>query len=262
MINLQKYRRFILVTFMVIVLAAFLTLAAIWNSLLTVKDIRNEGWIIVFMMILIAACVVMFLFAIRLSDQDAFQENLDQIIAAEKEKLTKRMEEKKSQAQESLYEETDISERITQVLSGLNAAKSIDTFGSKLLMNLSKEIEIVRGVFFFREEKGDVYICKGEYAITGKKPEPFKLGENLSGQVAKNKTLMSLHEIPENYFKAESGLGGALPRHLFLFPLLYKNETIAVVEVATFKKIDSSQLKILNTLTSELGERMNKFVSV
>jgi len=261
MMNLEKYRRFIVVTFMVIIIAAFLTLAAIWNSLLTADDIRNEGWIIVFLVILIAASIVLFYFSVKLSDPVAFQTNVNSLIATEKEKLIKRMQDEKSQEQEIFVEEADFKDRIAQIFSGLQSVKSIDSFANKILMNISKQVEIVRGVFFYRGDKEELFTCKGEYAITGNKPVPFKLGENLPGQVAKNKTLTSIHEIPEDYFKVESGLGGALPKHLLILPLVYKNDTLAVIELATFKKIEDVQIKILNTLISDLGERLNKFVS-
>jgi hypothetical protein len=261
MMNLQKYRRFIIVTFLVILVAAFLTLAALWNSLLTARDIRNEGWILVFLIILILASLVLFYFSVRLSDAAAFQETVDQLIAVEKEKLIRKMEDRKMQEQEELSEETDLKERINEVFAGLQSVKSIESFGNKVLMNISKQLDIVRGVFFFRKEKEDMFTCAGEYALTGKKPAPFKSGENITGQVARNKTLISIQDIPEDYFRVESGLGGAFPKYLVIFPLVFKNETIAVIELATFKKIDAIQFKILNSLISDLGERLNKFVS-
>jgi anti-anti-sigma regulatory factor len=261
MINLHKYRRFVMVIFMIIIIAAFLTLAAIWNSLLTAGDVRNEGWIIVFLFILFAACVALFYFSFKLSDPIAFQENTDKLVSEEKEKLKRKLEEQKSQEKELLTEEMNAKEKIDQIVAGLQSVKTIDSFANKVLMNISKQVEIVRGIFFFRGNQKESFTCKGEYALAGSKPAPFKMGENLTGQVAKNKTLTTIHEIPDDYFRIESGLGGALPKHLIIFPLVCNNETMAVIELATFKKIEASQVKILNTLISDLGERLNKFVS-
>jgi anti-anti-sigma regulatory factor len=261
MTNLHKYRRFVLIIFMVIIIAAFLTFAAIWNTLLTAGNVRNEGWIIVFLLILIAACIALFYFSFRLSDPVAFEENVNAIVTAEKEKLKKKLEEKKIQEKESMTEEANMKESIEQIIAGLQSVKSIDSFANKVLMNISKQIEIVRGVFFYRGSKEEFFSCKGEYALTGNKPAPFKMGENLSGQAAKNKALTMIHEIPDDFFRIESGLGGALPRHLIIFPLVHNNEAMAVIELATFKKVDAAQVKILNTLISDLGERLNKFVS-
>jgi anti-anti-sigma regulatory factor len=246
---------------MVIIIAAFLTLAAIWNSLLTAGDVRNEGWIIVFLLILISGCIALFYFSYKLSDPVAFQENVDKLVAAEKDKLKKKLEEKKAQEKETLMEETNVKERIDQIVAGLQSVKSIDSFANKVLMNISKQVEIVRGIFFFRGNQEESFACKGEYALAGNKPASFKMGENLNGQVAKNKTLTAIHEIPDEYFRIESGLGGALPKHLIIFPLVCNNETVAVIELATYKNIDAVQVKILNTLISDLGERLNKFVS-
>jgi two-component system chemotaxis sensor kinase CheA len=246
---------------MVIIIAAFLTFAAIWNSLLTAGDVRNEGWIVVFLFILIAACIALFYFSFKLSDPVAFQANMAKIVSAVKAKLKKKLEEKKSQEKESLIEETNIKEKTDQIVAGLQSVKTIDSFANKVLMNISKQVEIVRGIFFFRGNQEESFACKGEYALAGNKPAPFKMGENLTGQTAKNKTLTAIHDIPDEYFRIESGLGSALPKHLIIIPLVYNNETMAVIELATFKKIDAAQIKILNTLISDLGERMNKFVS-
>src|SRR4030043_2149248 len=124
MINLQKYRRFVLIIFMVIIIAAFLTLAAIWNSLLTAGDVRNEGWIIVFLLILVAASIALFYFSFKLSDPVAFQQNVDNLVAAEKEKLKKKMEEKKLQEKEMLTEEMNVKEKIDQIVAGLQSVKT------------------------------------------------------------------------------------------------------------------------------------------
>ncbi|MBN2275211.1 MAG: GAF domain-containing protein [Bacteroidales bacterium] len=261
MMNLQKYRRFIIVTFLVIVISAILTLAAVWNSILSSEDIRNEGWIFVFFFLLIAGSVVLFYFSYNLSDSVAFEDTVNSLVTAEKEKLIKKMEERKMKEKETLLEDEDFKNRIDQVFAGLQSVKSIESFANKVLMNISRQVEIVRGVFFFKEDKKDLFKCMGEYALTGKKPEPFKTGENLTGQVAKSKTLTSIEEIPEDYFRVESGLGVTLPKHLIIFPLVFENKTLAVIELATFKKIDAVQFKILNALISDLGERLNKFVT-
>ncbi len=259
--NVLKYRRFILITFLVVIIAAFLSLTAIWNSLLHTDDVRNEGWIIVFISIHLLASGILFYFSFKLSDEDALQTNINQIVNAEKEKILNKLKEKEKQAHEETMKEADISEKIKQIMTGLQSVKTIDSFANKFLINLSKQIEIVRGVFFLREKGKNSFTCQGEYALTGNKPPSFKMGEGLTGQVAKSQKISTIEEIPENYFKAESGLGASLPRHLIIFPVVYNNETLAVIEIAAFKKTTPAQLKILNTLTTELGERLNKFVS-
>jgi len=259
--NVLKYRRLVFVAFLVVVLAAFLSLAALWNSLLNVSDVRNEGWIIVFIFIHFIASGILFYLSFKLSDNEALQTYINNIVETEKEKITKKFQEKEKHIFEETLKEADISEKMKQLMTGLQSAKSVDAFANKLLINLSKHIEIVRGVFYMREKGKNLFACKGEYALTGNTPPPFKIGEGLTGQVAKNQKISTIEDIPENYFKAESGLGSSLPKHLIIFPVIYNEETLAVIELATFKKINPVQLKILNSLTTELGERLNKFVT-
>ena len=76
------------------------------------------------------------------------------------------------------------------------------------------------------------------YAWTSDKPPaPFLTGEGLPGQVAKNKTIMNIEHIPENYIIV-SGLGSGYPKNLLIVPLLLNKETIGVIELASFKKFD------------------------
>jgi hypothetical protein len=70
---------------------------------------------------------------------------------------------------------------------------------------------------------------------------------------------MTIHDIPESYFNISSGLGNSKPRFLLLIPVLFKEECIAVIELATFKKPDDNTGRVLNKLSTELGIRLNKY---
>jgi GAF domain-containing protein len=124
---------------------------------------------------------------------------------------------------------------------------------------MANHLGLVQGIVYVKEANGELFQICGEYALTGTKPGPFRTGEGLPGQVAQSKSPMTIHDIPESYFNISSGLGNSKPRFLLLIPVLFKEECIAVIELATFKKPDDNTGRVLNKLSTELGIRLNKY---
>jgi two-component system chemotaxis sensor kinase CheA len=112
----------------------------------------------------------------------------------------------------------------------------------------------------YQESKGS-FRTIAKYAFTGEKtPENFKPGETLGGQAALNQEMMLISDIPETYFKIESGLGQTYPKHLVFVPVIYRKKTIALLEMAYFVSLDEQTLSVFRELTGYLGERFAKFM--
>ena len=65
---------------------------------------------------------------------------------------------------------------------------------------------------------------------------------------------MNISELPDKYLTVLSGLGSSSPNHLIIFPILFKNKSIGVIEIATFKKIDNHNEEILMNFSEILGD--------
>jgi hypothetical protein len=170
--------------------------------------------------------------------------------------------EKRNQAEQKdqKEDEKDIDSLINQVLTGMQGIRTINGLCKRMLSNLAKYMDFVQGIMYIKEPDGEMFNVAGEYALTDRKPQPFKIGENLTGQVADCKSLMIVPDVPEDYFTVSSGLGSSKPKFLILLPVLFKQECVAVIELAAFKKPDDTTVKTLHKLASELGIRLNKFV--
>jgi hypothetical protein len=137
--------------------------------------------------------------------------------------------------------------------------KSIDSFASKLLQNMGHENEICQGMFFLSNKDFTNYKFVSGYALTSEKPIPdFKPGENLNGQVAISKEIMIIHDIPKEYMNIESGLGTSKPVNLFIAPVLLENNTIAVIEFATFKSNSEFIKEIIEKVTYQIADKIEQ----
>jgi hypothetical protein len=136
---------------------------------------------------------------------------------------------------------------------------TLKEFAEGSLSAIAKVFPITEGIFYIREKDSDQFTPLGDYAYFSEKPPGrFKLGETLPGQVAKNKYAMNLSEIPEDYVKVASGLGQGKPRHLYFLPVLNNDETIAVIEMASFKEFDKETEKLFELGAQELSQALVK----
>lgn len=151
-------------------------------------------------------------------------------------------------------------ELIEKILAGLENQTSLKKYSEKLLSNIAKEFEIVQGLFFLKNPDTESFKPIATYAYySEKKIIEFKTGEGLSGQVAKNKKIMNISNIPENFITILSGTGQGSPNHLILLPVLYKNKCIGVLELASFKKFDSSFEQICKEISQTIGKNIINF---
>jgi transcriptional regulator with GAF, ATPase, and Fis domain len=134
---------------------------------------------------------------------------------------------------------------------------TLQEYTEALLKKLSAELEIVMGLFFVVDTIANIYKAEGMYAyVSEEKPKDFHLGDGLTGQVAKNKKTLLINEIPEDYISVYSGLGKNKPNNIILVPVLYKNKTVGVLELAAFKPIDETKVEMLEQLCDAIGENI------
>lgn len=256
---MKKYRKFSVAALIVLVVGLMLTFAALWNSLLT-SDVKKEGWVVLFILILFATGVYLFYIAYKTADDAELEKTKKLAFDAGKKEVLQELENRKQkETSEDTNESEAVENTVTSVLTGMQGIRTVNSFCNKVLSNLGKEMGFVQGILYVKDTKESLFNPSGEYALTDRKPAPFKPGEGLAGQVAESKTRMVLYDVPENYFTVASGLGNSQPRFLFIVPVLNNEESIAVIELAAFKKPDALIGKILDRLSSELGPRIHKF---
>jgi hypothetical protein len=257
MINHIKYRKLSLYAFVALIIALLLNLGTLWNALLS-PHFNHAGWLIFFLLLFFICGAFLFFLAYRTTDHVAMEKLRKDAYESGKSEIMQQIEQKKQEESGDQYDEKEeLEKRKNVVFSGLRGNFSESSLCNKVLSNLARELEFVQGVVYLKNDDG-LYNPVGEYALTDREPTPFKAGENLNGQTAVNKSTMIIYDIPENYFVISSGLGSSMPRFLLIVPVLFHDDCIAVVELASFKKPDTLTVKILDEVSAELGNRLNK----
>lgn len=168
--------------------------------------------------------------------------------------------EEKPDDDRSEEEKLDATYYTSKIIPKHNAKIDIVKYTEKILSNIAREFDIVQGLFFVKAKDSDEFNITGKYAYFGdEEPKSFRLGETLSGQVAKNQKLLNLKEIPENYITILSGLGSSSPNHLIIIPIVVENNTIAIIELASFKEFKGNFKELFQALSEKMGNELLKY---
>jgi CheY-like chemotaxis protein/signal transduction histidine kinase len=85
----------------------------------------------------------------------------------------------------------------------------------------------------------------------------FRLGEGLVGQCALEQQRILLTEVPADYIRISSGLGESAPLNIVVLPILFEEQTIGVLELASLQRFREIELAFLEQLTASLGVALN-----
>lgn len=251
MSNLRKYRQYSIRATIAFGVFFVLTLAALWNSLLT-APVKHEGWVVIFLVLLVASGALLFLLAYRASDEAVLQaEKAASFEAGRNEVLAENARRDRAEHTEEAALQEDIDALVSRIMEdiGTGTGKASD----RILASLAKHMGFLQGILYRAEPQSEKFTPDGEYALTGQAPRGFAKGEGLAGQVAESLTPMVLYDVPEQYFPVSSALGSARPRFLVFLPVVTDGSCSAVIELAAFKRPDSNDLKIMHQLTAALG---------
>ena len=84
-------------------------------------------------------------------------------------------------------------------------------------------------------------------------PERFSLGQGLVGQAAVEGKPIIIEDVPEDYIKVSSGLGEAPPRNIIVLPVIFEEQVLGVIELASLQQISEINRAFLEQITETIG---------
>jgi CheY-like chemotaxis protein/signal transduction histidine kinase len=146
--------------------------------------------------------------------------------------------------------------RFTGMLQG---QRDLTTVGRMLLSELAPLVNAQQGVIYqMGTEESDNMTLLSAYANSEDgHPHTINLGEGLIGQCALEKRRMLIANLPPHTAPVRSGLFEAVPRSVFVLPVLFEDRVKAVIELASLSEFTASHLAFLDQLTSSIGIVLN-----
>lgn len=137
------------------------------------------------------------------------------------------------------------------------AGQNLTELGDRLIASLVRYMGINQGgLFITATESNATYIdLLSCYAYERKKYIQKRLvpGVGLLGQAFLEKHTIYMTQVPSDYIKITSGLGEATPRCLLIVPVVLKDETMGLIELASLTALPDYKIKFVEKLAESLA---------
>ncbi len=149
----------------------------------------------------------------------------------------------------------EANEWLQKGISGLNdvmlGQKNIETLTAHILEFLAQYTNSNIGAFYLLKEQ--VLHLQSGYALSaGYEPE-IKLGEGIAGQCAISKKTVHLKNIDKNSITISYASGQLKPANLIAVPVIYENQVLAVVELASLENYNDLCIRFLERVVENIG---------
>lgn len=153
---------------------------------------------------------------------------------------------------------------IAEIVTKYQGISAITKLAETFLSEMAQKTQSSFGAFYVREMHNNevCFVKKASFADAGDKVgiDQFKIGQGLIGQCALEKRVFINHDVSQDYRLIGTGLGEAPPKSIFIFPIIFEDEVIAVVELATMKSYTALQQELVNQVIETFGLTVNSIL--
>ncbi len=173
--------------------------------------------------------------------------------AKEEAKRREAEEEKRRWANEGIAKFSDLLRKNHDNLENLSYS---------IISHLVQYLDANQGGFFLLNDNDPenlVFELKAAYAFNRRKylTKNVKMGEGLVGTCAQEGKYIYMTDIPQDYIKITSGLGGANPGSLLIVPLKTDEKVVGVLEIASFNEFDTYQIEFVEKVAESIASTIS-----
>jgi HAMP domain-containing protein/CheY-like chemotaxis protein/signal transduction histidine kinase len=160
---------------------------------------------------------------------------------------------------ESNREQDLLKTNLARFTGMLQGQRELSTVGKLLLTELAPLVNAHQGTIYHLVGSGAAgeLSLLASYAQGLALPPTLRLGEGLVGQCAVEKRRILLTNVPADFVKINSSLGQATHVSVIVLPVLFEDETKAVIELASVQNFSTGSLAFLELLTQSIGAVFN-----
>lgn len=136
----------------------------------------------------------------------------------------------------------------------LGESNDLLTLSGTVVAFFTQYLEAAMGAFYVVNDEGTVRML-GSYAYQVRKTpnNVFVPGEGLVGQVLLEKHHLLFTQVPPGHIEVQSGLGGAAPKVLLIYPFLLHEKVKAIMELGTFTTVTDLHLTLLASVSESVA---------
>ena len=159
-----------------------------------------------------------------------------------------------------------LESNLTRIAGLMQGHRDLVEVADLILRELTPLVNAQFGAFFLSEagaRPGEGLEFIAGYASDGEGtlPSPGTPGRGLIAQAALEKQRILVSEVPPDYITIKSGLGSALPASVVILPILFEDQVLGVIELASFGKFNEVHLAFIDQFVNTIGVSINTIIA-
>jgi signal transduction histidine kinase/HAMP domain-containing protein/CheY-like chemotaxis protein len=157
-----------------------------------------------------------------------------------------------------------LKSNLARIGGRLQGQRDLGAVTAMIMSEVTPVVEAVQGVFYLASNpKGRLALHRAASygAARADDDRVFYAGQGLVGQAAVEKRPIRVRELPGDYLTVESGLGAAPPADLVVLPVLFEEQVLGVIELASFAGFDDVHEGFLAQLVETIGVVLNTIMA-
>jgi two-component system chemotaxis sensor kinase CheA len=164
----------------------------------------------------------------------------------------------------NLEQQNWVKSQITEMATTFQGVTDIHMLTQLFINKVAGLSEAHYGVIYLRKftDKNDYLSKSASFADQAEEvgAQEFRMGEGLVGQCALDNRILIVKQVPNDYIKITSGLGRTSPHQIIVAPIMFENNVLAVVELASLNTFTPLQLQLLEQIVEPFGVTLHNAV--
>jgi signal transduction histidine kinase/HAMP domain-containing protein len=159
-----------------------------------------------------------------------------------------------------------LKSNLARIGAMLQGHRDLRTVSQLIMSELTPLVSAQHGAFFMagEDDGGElVYQLVASYGFASgrRRAMSFQVGEGLVGQAVHEKKTVLVTNVPARYVRIGSGLGEAAPANIVVLPVLFEEQVLAVVELASFRPFSPINQAFLDQIVETVGVVLNTIIA-
>jgi signal transduction histidine kinase/HAMP domain-containing protein/ActR/RegA family two-component response regulator len=158
-----------------------------------------------------------------------------------------------------------LKSNLARIGSRMQGQRDLRELTQMIMSEVTPVVQAVHGAFYLAEPDLDgdgqpVLRLVAGYGIP-ERDMRIRFGEGLAGQAAADRRPRRVTQVPADYLPVGGGLGAARPADVFVLPVLFEEQVLGVIELASFAPFEEVHTDFLTQLVETIGVVLNTIIA-
>jgi signal transduction histidine kinase/HAMP domain-containing protein/CheY-like chemotaxis protein len=157
-----------------------------------------------------------------------------------------------------------LKSNLARIGGQLQGQRDLEAVTQMIMSEVTPVVQAVQGAFYLADSPdGRVRLRRAaSYGAESMQDDRvFHAGEGLVGQAVVEKKPIRVHQVPPEHLRVRSGLGVSSPADLVVLPVLFEEQVLGVIELASFSPFNEVHTGFLEQLVETIGVVLNTIIA-